>query len=89
LLLVALPPAERGVHPGEVPAGGHQITFMCDDLTTTIANLRGRGVEFVGEPQDRGFGVTIMMRLPGGVEVMLYEPRHASPLPGVGPGAAG
>jgi hypothetical protein len=46
-------------------------------------------VEFVGEPQDRGFGVTIMMRLPGGVEVMLYEPRHASPLPGVGPGAAG
>jgi hypothetical protein len=26
------------------------------------------------------FGMTITMLLPGGVEVLLYEPRHASPL---------
>jgi hypothetical protein len=29
-----------------------------------------------GEPEDEGFGVTVMLNLPGDVEVMLYEPRH-------------
>jgi hypothetical protein len=30
-----------------------------------------------GAPKDAGFGVTVMLNLPGNVEVMLYEPRHA------------
>ena len=30
------------------------------------------------EPQAAGFGVQVTMVLPGGVEVMLYEPRHAT-----------
>ena len=29
-----------------------------------------------GEPVDEGYGITVMLTLPGGVEVMLYEPRH-------------
>ena len=29
---------------------------------------------------DESFGITTTLVLPGGVEVMLYEPRHASPL---------
>jgi hypothetical protein len=49
---------------------------MCDDLEATVAELRSRGIEFQGEPQDEGFGVTTVMVLPGGVDVMLYEPRH-------------
>jgi len=80
-LIFALPPAELGVHPAEGPtyeAGvRHQITFMCDDIGATIAELRAKGVVIKGEPQDEGFGVTVMLGLPGGVEVMLYEPRHA------------
>lgn len=87
-LIFALPPAELGVHPAEGPtyAAGtrHQLTLMCDDLAATIAELRAKGVEVAGEPEDEGFGITVMLRLPGGVEVMLYEPRHASPLEGVG-----
>jgi hypothetical protein len=31
-----------------------------------------------GEPEDEGYGITVMMALPGNVEVMLYEPRHAT-----------
>jgi catechol 2,3-dioxygenase-like lactoylglutathione lyase family enzyme len=87
-LIFALPPAELGVHPAEGPTfesgTRHQVSFMCDDIGATIAELRAKGVEVVGEPEDEGYGITVTLRLPGGVEVMLYEPRHASPLAGVG-----
>lgn len=73
-LIFALPPAEVGVHPGEAPS--HELSLMCDDLVSTVAELRGRGVEFRGDPSDQGWGVVIPMVLPGGVEVLLYEPRH-------------
>jgi hypothetical protein len=79
-LIFRLPPSELGVHPAEGPTfeSGmrHQITFMCDDITRTIAELRGKGVRVKGEPQDEGWGVTTMLMLPGGCDVMLYEPRH-------------
>jgi putative ABC transport system ATP-binding protein len=73
-LIFALPPAELGVHPDASPH--HELSLMCHDLAATVEDLRAKGVEFVGEPQDRGFGRAIPMRLEGGVEVMLYEPRH-------------
>ena len=80
-LIFALPPAELGVHPAEGPTyeSGvrHQLTFMCDDINATIADLRGKGVDVKGEPQDEGYGITVTLGLPGGVDVMLYEPRHA------------
>jgi catechol 2,3-dioxygenase-like lactoylglutathione lyase family enzyme len=79
-LIFALPPAEMGVHPAEGPTyeGGvrHQVTLMCDDLPATIDELRSRGVEVRGEPQDEGWGITTTVILPGELELMLYEPRH-------------
>jgi catechol 2,3-dioxygenase-like lactoylglutathione lyase family enzyme len=79
-LIFSLPPAELGVHPGEGPtfdAGvRHQLTFMCDDLDTTIEELRAKGIEIQGEPQNEGWGITTTMVLPGGLDVMLYQPRH-------------
>jgi hypothetical protein len=79
-LIFALPPAELGVHPAEGPthASGvrHQLTLMCDDIGATVEQLRAKGIEARGEPVDEGWGVTTMLELPGGVEVMLYEPRH-------------
>jgi hypothetical protein len=53
---------------------------MCRDLEATTAELRAKGLEVRGEPQDEGFGITTTLVLPGGVEVLLYEPRHRSPL---------
>jgi hypothetical protein len=80
-LIFALPPSEIGIHPAEGPtyASGvrHQITFMCDDIDTTIAELRSKGVDVHPETSDEGYGITTMMHLPGGCDVMLYEPRHA------------
>jgi hypothetical protein len=73
-LIFALPPAELGVHPAESPH--HELSLMCDDIGATVAELRGRGVEFRGEPQPLPFGLAATMVLPGGVDVMLYEPRH-------------
>jgi Glyoxalase/Bleomycin resistance protein/Dioxygenase superfamily len=81
-LIFALPPSELGVHPSEGPTykSGirHQISFMCDDIRQTMADLRGKGVHIGGEPHDEGWGITAMMDLPGGVSVMLYEPHHAT-----------
>jgi predicted enzyme related to lactoylglutathione lyase len=79
-LIFALPPAELGVHPAEGPTyeSGvrHQLSLMCDDINATIRQLRDKGIKVEGEPEDEGWGITAMMKLPGGVEVMLYEPRH-------------
>jgi predicted enzyme related to lactoylglutathione lyase len=79
-LVFALPPAEVGVHPAEGPTyqSGvrHQLTLMCDDIGKTVQDLRARGIAIPGEPKDEGWGITVMMSLPGGVELMLYEPRH-------------
>jgi hypothetical protein len=79
-LIFALPPAELGVHPAAGPTyeSGvrHQLSFMCDDIHTTSADLRAKGIAITREPQDEGWGITVMLGLPGGVSVMLYEPRH-------------
>ncbi len=74
-LIFALPPAEMGVHPTD-ESPHHEISLMCDDITATVADLRAHGIEVRGEPQDRGFGITTTVVLPGEVELLLYEPRH-------------
>jgi catechol 2,3-dioxygenase-like lactoylglutathione lyase family enzyme len=80
-LIFALPPAELGVHPATWPTYDsgvrHQISFMCDDIHATVAQLRAKGIQIDGEPKDESYGITVTMNLPGDVEVMLYEPRHA------------
>jgi hypothetical protein len=84
-LIFALPPAELGVHPAEGPTYDsgtrHQFTLMCDDIHATVRELRAKGIVVNGEPEDEGYGVTVMLSLPGGVEVQLYEPRHPVAIP--------
>jgi hypothetical protein len=79
-LIFALPPAELGVHPAEGPTyeSGvrHQFSLMCDDIHATVRDLRAKGIDVKGEPTDEGYGIIVMLNLPGGVEVQLYEPRH-------------
>jgi catechol 2,3-dioxygenase-like lactoylglutathione lyase family enzyme len=73
-LIFALPPAELGVHPADAPA--HELSFMCENIRETMAELSGKGVVFEGQPEEQRFGVVVKMVLPGGVDVLLYEPSH-------------
>ena len=74
-LIFRLPQAELGVHPSD-GATSQSISFMCDDIQSTVAELRAKGLAFRGPPVDMGWGVSTTAVLPGGVEVMIYEPRH-------------
>ena len=56
----------------------HEVCFLCDDLDATIEEMRDKGVEFQDEPKDMGWGIVIVMVLPGGVEAVLCEPREYS-----------
>lgn len=78
-LIFALPPAELAVHPSD-REGHHELYLMCDDIRATIETLRAKGVELTKEITDEDFGLVTALRLPGGSELALYEPRHPSPL---------
>ena len=77
-LIFDLPEADMGCHPAEPaelkPAGRHDISFYCDNIYQTVAELRQRGVEFLDEISDQGFGFVTHFKMPGGVEVQLYQP---------------
>ena len=74
-LIFKLPPAEVAVHPADEHVV-HELYLMCDDITRTVADLRAKGVE-VAEVSDQGWGLLTTVRLPGGGDLGLYEPRHA------------
>ena len=73
-LIFALPPAEVAVHPAE-ENGRHELYFMCDDLMAEISALGEKGVA-CSEVQDARWGSITHIRLPGGGEVGLYQPKH-------------
>jgi predicted enzyme related to lactoylglutathione lyase len=75
-----------GCHPAEAtdgsPPGTRNISFYCDDLPQTVAELKKRGVEFIDEIADQGYGLVTHFKMPGGVEVQLYQPRYRKQKPG-------
>jgi len=83
-LIFKLPPAELGIHPagdaGDPGAGApswhHELYLMCDDVEATVVDLAARGVEFTTPVQNQGFGLLTRLRIPGGGEIGLYQPRH-------------
>src|SRR5262245_50064708 len=78
-LSFALPPAELAAHPAE-EGGQHELYFMCDDVETTVSDLRAKGVDFSRPVSEEGFGLVTAIRLPSGGELGLYQPKHPSPL---------
>ena len=77
-LIFALPPTEVAAHPTTREVS-HELYLTCDDLETTVADLRAKGVEFVGEPSEHDWGTVITMKVPGAGTLSLYEPKHARP----------
>jgi catechol 2,3-dioxygenase-like lactoylglutathione lyase family enzyme len=77
-LIFALPPAELAAHPADA-GGRHELYLMCDEIEATVADLQAKGVEFSAPVSDEGFGLLTSLKLPGGGELGLYEPRHPIP----------
>ena len=80
-LIFDLPEADLGCHPtgehpGSPPSGTHNVSFYCDDIEATVAELRDRGVEFTAEISDQGFGLVTHFEMPGDVKVQLFQPRY-------------
>jgi catechol 2,3-dioxygenase-like lactoylglutathione lyase family enzyme len=80
-LIFDLPEADLGCHPAGsppdgAPTGTHHISFYCDDVQKTVAELKRRGVQFVGEIEDHGYGLVTHFKVPGGFAVQLYQPRY-------------
>jgi catechol 2,3-dioxygenase-like lactoylglutathione lyase family enzyme len=82
-LIFALPPAEAAFHPAE-ENGAQELYFMCDDLKAEMASLAAKGVT-CGEVQEARWGSITSMRLPGGGEIRLYQPKHPTALGRHGP----
>jgi catechol 2,3-dioxygenase-like lactoylglutathione lyase family enzyme len=74
-LIFALPPAEVAVHPDE-HGGRHELYFMCDDINATVERLKAKGAEFTAPVTDQGWGLLTSVKMPGGGELGIYEPRH-------------
>jgi hypothetical protein len=74
-LIFALPPAEIAVHPAE-SNGKHELYLMCNDVEAEVARLTRHGIT-CGPVSDEGWGLLTRVRLPGGGDLGLYEPRHA------------
>jgi catechol 2,3-dioxygenase-like lactoylglutathione lyase family enzyme len=77
-MVFALPPSELAAHPTEGEPR-HELYLMCDDIHATVAGLRSKGVEFTREVTDEGWGLLTRLKIPGGGEIGLYEPRHPRP----------
>ena len=73
-LIFALPSAEAAFHPSD-EGGVHQLYFMCDDLKAEMAALASKGVE-CSKVEEQRWGSITKMRLPGGGDVGLYQPKH-------------
>jgi len=73
-LIFALPPAEVAVHPGE-ESDRHELYLMCDDLDVEISELGKKGIA-CSDVKEARWGTITHIRLPGGGEVGLYQPKH-------------
>lgn len=81
-LIFALPPAEAAFHPSD-QNGAHELYFLCDDLQAEIAGLAKKNVK-CSEVHEERWGSITKVRLPGGGDVGLYQPKHPTALGLVG-----
>jgi catechol 2,3-dioxygenase-like lactoylglutathione lyase family enzyme len=80
-------PSETGVHPSsweyEGQTGGTDqrcdVSLMCDDLSATMDELRGRGASFEGDVTEQPWGSTVQLVVPGAGTITLYQPKYPSP----------
>lgn len=76
-LIFGLPKSEVAVHPSD-ENDLHEFYLMTDDLDAEMARLKKAGVA-CSPPAMQPWGNLTRIKLPGGGEVGLYQPRHARP----------
>ena len=77
-LIFALPAGEAAFHPSE-GNGFHELYFMCEDLKAETASLTAKNVQ-CSKVEEARWGFITKVRLPGGGEVGLYQPKHPTAL---------
>ena len=76
--IFALPPGEAAFHPSD-KNGPHELYFLCDNLKAEMAALAKKGVTCSAVHEERWGSIT-RMKLPGGGEIGLYQPKHPTAL---------
>lgn len=73
-LVFNLSEGEAAAHPAERQY--HEISFYCDDIDKTVAELKERGVEFATDIKEEDWGRVARISLPDGSEVDLYQAKY-------------
>ena len=73
-LIFAMPSSEAAFHPDE-GNGRHELYFMCDDISSTLAALDAAGTK-VSETHEERWGILAHITLPGGGTIGIYQPKH-------------
>jgi catechol 2,3-dioxygenase-like lactoylglutathione lyase family enzyme len=77
-LIFAMPGAEVAFHPSE-KNNVHELYLMCDDLKEMMESLKKKKVA-CGPVHEERWGSITRLKLPGGGEVGLYQPKHPTAL---------
>lgn len=79
-------PSELGVHPSSGDDGDgwttdvrHAVSFACDDIEATVADLRAKGAQLTRDIRDAGWGLTTEVVVPGAGTIEIFEPRYDPP----------
>ena len=70
-----------GCHPDDPangqPSGQPYISFYTDDIQSTINELKAKGVEFIGEIKDKGYGLAIKFWKKSNCIILNIKNRHS------------
>jgi catechol 2,3-dioxygenase-like lactoylglutathione lyase family enzyme len=82
-LIFDLPSGDLGVHPARsaedphaAEANTHAISFFCEDIERTVAELKAKGVEFAHPVENHGYGLVTHILAPGDLKIQLYQPLY-------------
>ncbi len=74
-IIFETPVLELACQPSEEHS--YQISFFCDDIEATMADLQARGVQFPSGIREETWGRVAEFALPDGRAVLLYERKYA------------
>ena len=73
-LIFDLPSGDLGCHPSD--HAHHEVSFSCDDIEATMAEMTARGVRFNEPVREEEWGRVTSFDLPGGGPILLYQAKY-------------